>query len=139
MRCARCAATICARPAFGSRAQRLRSLLWALALGATLFSGRASAETITLGDDRLPTTLLKPDGAGSFPAVVMMHDCSGLGPLSSGAPGRWAKQLLSQGYVVILPDSFSTRGFPNGICTDTSKDRFEVRPFVRARDARAAR
>ena len=69
----------------------------------------------------------------------MLHDCSGLGPRSSGAPGRWAKELLSQGYVVILPDSFSTRGFPNGICTDTSKNRFEVRPFVRARDARAAR
>ena len=69
----------------------------------------------------------------------MLHDCSGLGPRSSGAPGRWAKELLSQGYVVILPDSFSTRGFPDGICTDTSKGRFEVRPFVRARDARAAR
>ena len=117
----------------------MRSLLCALALGATLFSGRAAAEAISLGADRIPATLLKPDGAGPFPAVVMMHDCSGLGPSSSGAPGRWARELLSQGYVVILPDSFSTRGFPNGICTDASKRRFEVRPFVRARDARAAR
>jgi len=117
----------------------LRSLLCALALGATLFSGRAAAEAISLSADRIPATLLKPDGAGPFPAVVMMHDCSGLGPSSSGAPGRWARELLSQGYVVILPDSFSTRGFANGICTDASKRRFEVRPFVRARDARAAR
>jgi dienelactone hydrolase len=113
----------------------LRSLLYALALVA---SG-AAAEAITLGDERLPTTLLKPDGAGPFPAVVMMHDCSGLGPLSSGAPGRWAKELVARGYVVILPDSFSTRGYANGICTDASKGRFDVRPFVRARDARAAR
>jgi dienelactone hydrolase len=113
----------------------LRSLLCALALVAS----EAAAEAITLGDDRLPTTLVKPDGVGPFPAVVMMHDCSGLGPLSSGAPGRWTKQLLSQGYVVILPDSFSTRGYPNGICTDASKGRYDVRPFVRARDARAAR
>jgi dienelactone hydrolase len=113
----------------------LRSLL----LGLALLAGSATAQTITLGDDRLPTTLLKPDGDGPFPAIVLMHDCSGLGPSSSGAPGRWAKQLLSQGYVVILPDSFSTRGFANGICTDASKRRFEVRPFVRARDARAAR
>ena len=113
----------------------MRSLLYALALVAS----RASAEAITLGDERLPTTLQKPDGAGPFPAVVMMHDCSGLGPLSSGAPGRWAKELVARGYVVILPDSFSTRGYPNGICTDASKGRFDVRPFVRARDARAAR
>ena len=113
----------------------MRSLFLALALVAS----EVCAEAITLGDDRLPTTLHKPDGPGPFPAVVMMHDCSGLGPRSSGAPGRWAKELLSQGYVVILPDSFSTRGYPNGVCTDASKGRFDVRPFVRARDARAAR
>ena len=110
-----------------------------LALALALVASAAAAENITLGEDRLPATLLKPDGDGPFPAVVMMHDCSGLGPRSSGAPGRWAKQLLSQGYVVVMPDSFSTRGFPHGICTDASKARFDVRPFVRARDARAAR
>jgi dienelactone hydrolase len=113
----------------------LRSLLLALAFVA---SG-AAAEAITLGDDRIPATLLEPEGAGQFPAVVMMHDCSGLGPRSSGAPGRWANELRAQGYVVILPDSFSTRGYPNGICTDASKGRSKVRPVVRARDARAAR
>jgi len=25
-----------------------------------------------------------------------MHDCSGLGPRSSGAPGRWAKELVAR-------------------------------------------
>jgi hypothetical protein len=35
----------------------------------------------------LPTELYKPDGAGPFPAIVIMHDCSGLGPRSSGALG----------------------------------------------------
>lgn len=113
----------------------MRSLLCALALVAS----EAAAEAITLGADRIPATLLKPDGAGPFPAVVMLHDCSGLGPRSSGAPGRWTKELIGRGYVVILPDSFSTRGYPDGICTDASKGRFNVRPFVRAGDARAAR
>jgi dienelactone hydrolase len=113
----------------------LRSLLCALALVAS----EASAEAITLGADRIPATLLKPDGAGPFPAVVMMHDCSGLGPRSSGAPGRWTKELIGRGYVVILPDSFSTRGYPDGICTNASQGRSNVRPFVRAGDARAAR
>jgi dienelactone hydrolase len=81
---------------------------------------------------------MKPEGTGPFPAIVMMHDCSGLGPRSSGAPGRWAKELVAQGYVIVMPDSFSTRGFPNGVCTDASPKRVDVRPGVRVRDAREA-
>ena len=93
---------------------------------------------MTLGEDKIPARLEKPQGAGPFPAVVLLHDCSGLGPRSSRAPGRWAEKLLDWGYVVIIPDSFSTRGFPNGICTDDSKGRADVRPIRRARDARVA-
>jgi len=65
----------------------------------------------------VPIAIDKPDGPGPFPAVVMLHDCSGLGPGSSGAPGRWAKALVALGYVVALPDSFATRGYPQGVCT----------------------
>jgi hypothetical protein len=57
--------------------------------------------------EQIPAKLFKPDGAGEFPAVVIMHDCSGLGPRSSGAPNRWAKELLIYGYVVLIPDSFN--------------------------------
>jgi len=113
----------------------LRSLF----LGLAFLASAATAENVTLGAERIPATLLRPDGAGPFPAVVMMHDCSGLGPSSSGAPGRWTKELLGRGYVVILPDSFSPRGYPDGICTNAAKGRSAVRPIVRARDARAAR
>ena len=67
--------------------------------------------------ETIPATILKPDGNGPFPAIVMLHDCSGLGPRSSGAPRRWADLLVGQGYVIILPDSFSSRGFPEGVCT----------------------
>jgi dienelactone hydrolase len=88
--------------------------------------------------EQIPVTLLKPDGAGPFPAVVIMHDCSGLGPRSSGAPDRWAKDLLSQGYVVLIPDSFTTRGHAGGVCTNASPSRAEVNPFRRVRDAYAA-
>jgi len=69
---------------------------------------------------------------------VIMHDCSGLGPRSSGSPGRWAEKLLDWNYVVIIPDSFGTRGWPDGVCTNASKGRRDVRPMRRARDARAA-
>ncbi|HUQ25402.1 MAG TPA: dienelactone hydrolase family protein [Burkholderiales bacterium] len=112
----------------------MRSLL----LGLALFAGAAAAENVTVGEDRIPARLLKPEGNGPFPAVVIMHDCSGLGPRSSGAPGRWAELLLDRGYVVFLPDSFGTRGYPNGVCTEASKGRLDVRPGRRARDARAA-
>jgi len=88
--------------------------------------------------EEIPITLLKPDGPGPFPAVVIMHDCSGLGPRSSGAPGRWARELLGRGYVIVIPDSFTTRGHAGGVCTDPSRSRAEVNPGRRARDAYAA-
>ena len=81
----------------------------------------------------IPLEILKPVGPGPFPAVVVLHDCSGLGPRSSGSPRRWAKLLLDQGYVVAMPDSFSTRGFANGVCTEPNRD--GVGPLRRARDA----
>ncbi len=43
--------------------------------------------------EEIPITISKPEGSGPFPAVVIMHDCSGLGPRSSGAPARWAREL----------------------------------------------
>ena len=54
--------------------------------------------------EQIPATMLKPEGPGPFPAVVIMHDCSGLGQRSSGAPIRWARELLERGYVIVLPD-----------------------------------
>jgi dienelactone hydrolase len=86
----------------------------------------------------IPIKLLKPDGPGPFPAVVILHDCSGLGPRSSGAPDRWAGELVKQGYAVAIPDSFTTRGFANGVCTDASPNRAEVNPARRVRDAYTA-
>src|ERR1044072_6365246 len=87
---------------------------------------------------QIPVKLLKPNGSGPFPAIVIMHDCSGLGPRSSGAPERWAKELSGLGYVILMPDSFSTRGFAEGMCTDPSPNRREVSPVRRAADAYAA-
>ena len=125
----------------------LRPVTTALALGLCLaaggcagaISGLSIATTTPSGTiEQIPVELSKPDGSGPFPAVVIMHDCSGLGPRSSGAPGRWAKELVGRGYVVILPDSFTTRGHPDGVCTDASRSRDDVSPARRVRDAYAA-
>ena len=88
--------------------------------------------------ERIPVTVVRPDGPGPFPAVVILHDCSGLGPRSSGAPGRWSRTLVTRGYVVMIPDSFTTRGFPDGVCTDASRSRGQVAPARRSIDAYAA-
>ena len=83
----------------------------------------------------IPATLIRPDGEGPFPALVIMHDCSGLGPRSSGAPARWAAELVPQGYVVLIPDSFTPRGFPDGVCFIPGSQSAPANGFVRATDA----
>lgn len=118
-------------------------------LGALLLGGMAGcagpvsdgAITTTAPNgarEAIPATISKPDGAGPFPAVVILHDCSGLGPRSSGAPERWARELGARGYVTVIPDSFTTRGHPDGVCTHASPGRAEVAPSRRVRDAYAA-
>jgi dienelactone hydrolase len=101
----------------------------------------ASTVTIVSTTDgqpqELPASLLRPLGTGPFPAVVMLHDCSGRGPHASGAAGRWGRLLASEGYVVIIPDSFAPRGFPDGVCT-LPLDAPTVLPLTRAGDALVA-
>lgn len=111
-----------------------------LALCASVLGGCVGTSVTSIPTDtgeQIPTTVQKPDGPGPFPAVVIMHDCSGLNPGSSGAPDRWARELLARGYVVVLPDSFTTHGFPAGVCTNPSPSRNNVSPANRARDAYA--
>jgi len=127
-----------------------RSALWAARFATTLglaaalsacASGEPGAPTTTGPgpiSDGVPFTITKPGGPGPFPAVVIMHDCSGLGPRSSGAPGRWAKELVARGYLVMLPDSFTPRGVPDGVCINPPPRGTDVGPDRRARDAFAA-
>jgi dienelactone hydrolase len=118
--------------------RRRLAALGALWLSAAILGGCAGA-TAAPGGARppLPTSVEKPHGPGPFPAIVIMHDCSGLGTGSSGAPDRWAKELVGRGYVVLMPDSFTERGFPNGVCTDASPSRMDVSAARRADDAYA--
>jgi len=45
---------------------------------------------------------------------------------------------VRRGYVVLIPDSFGTRGFADGVCRDPSPARASVGPVRRAGDAYAA-
>lgn len=79
---------------------------------------------------KIPIALYRPGGAGPFPAIVLLHHCGGI----HGVTVDWRKRLVSWGYVVAVPDSFATRGFPSGVCRDGTK----VTGATRALDAYAA-
>jgi dienelactone hydrolase len=113
----------------------MKAALLVLCLSGALLGGCAGASTVSgTGEQQIPMTVSRPDGAGPFPAVVIMHDCSGLGPASSGAPGRWARELVRRGYVVVLPDSFTPRGVPDGVCITAPPRGTDVGHVRRARD-----
>jgi dienelactone hydrolase len=64
-----------------------------------------------------PTTitgyLYKPEGPGPFPAVVALHGCNGAVDEKGTVRelyGAWGERLSKDGYLVLLPDSFGSRG-----------------------------
>ncbi len=75
--------------------------------------------------------LTRPSGDGPFPAVVLLHGCSGLPP-SLSRMGEWAEWYRARGWVSIILDSFGPRGVASVCGTN------EVNPYDRAGDAYAA-
>jgi dienelactone hydrolase len=93
----------------------LRTLLFALAAGLSSTGALAAAEPIDIpdGDLTLHATLYRPEGPGPFPAVVALHDCGGLNQRPNTEAqlySEWAKMLVGNGFVVLFPDSFGSRG-----------------------------
>jgi dienelactone hydrolase len=81
--------------------------------------------------------LLRPSGAGPFPAIVAMHGCGGLLTSKGQLRSRemdWAERVVAAGYAVLFPDSFTARGVRE-ICTASSRSIF---PKDRADDVAAA-
>ena len=63
---------------------------------------------------RLSALQFRPDGAGPFPALVLLHGCSGMytpGGYITASYLRWAELLAEDGYVALLVDSFNPRGY----------------------------
>jgi dienelactone hydrolase len=66
--------------------------------------------------DRIQGYLAKPDGAGPFPAVIGLHGCAEMHDTSKQ---RLVDQLVGWGYVVLLVDSYATRGIDHA-CTSNA-------------------
>jgi dienelactone hydrolase len=68
---------------------------------------------------RLEGLVLRPPGAGPFPALVMLHGCMGLRTRGGAIQAKlrfWAEHLRHLGYVTLLVDSFTPRGIDE-VCT----------------------
>jgi dienelactone hydrolase len=78
----------------------------------------------------LDARLYRPDGPGPFPAVVLMHGCSGLTAVQESA----ARLLRDRGYVALVVDGFSARG----VETTCGRAYASPTPRERVEDARAA-
>jgi dienelactone hydrolase len=102
-------------------------ILWIVLLGACAPTGELAAGP---GAPEIPIKVYQPKGAGPFPAMVVLHHCGGIRSVTVD----WTKRLVEWGYVVAVPDSFTPRGYPKGVCGDGSKVNFTTR----AADAYAA-
>jgi len=70
--------------------------------------------------------IVRPEGAGPFPAAVLMHGCHGVAKQTFA----WADWLARRGYVALVVDSYGPRGEPadcqEGPPDDTTpRDRFD--------------
>ena len=93
---------------------------WATPLERVEFEGASQrlASGGLIAGDRIQGYLAKPEGAGPFPAVIGLHGCAGM-------PGTTKRKLVDElvgwGYVVLLVDSFTTRGIQHA-CTGGVSD-----------------
>jgi dienelactone hydrolase len=122
----------------GSEMYKKQILLAMLILGIAVQLGFADPikfkSTSTDKDGKplsLTGILTKPEGDGPFPAIVLLHGCSGL-QHSKSRSELWSNRLLSWGYVTLQLDSFGPRNVSN-ICTDIGE--IFAMCFTRAQDA----
>ena len=95
-----------------------------LALGLALVSPVAAQQPPMAKDLEFPSApvqlsefsvpemvLLKPDGPGPFPALVLHHQCGGLrrGQWHNQSMRDWAVKAVNRGYVVLLINSLGPR------------------------------
>jgi dienelactone hydrolase len=111
--------------------------IWRTLAALLLMAGVAHAEDITLpGPDgiELKSRLFQPPRAGPVPAIVLLHGCGGPFP---SRDKQWTDLFTNAGQIVLLPDSFSSRGL--GSQCNTAEGQRTVTPGgLRRRDALAA-
>lgn len=98
--------------------RRLTLPILAALLGPVMGAAGVCAETaepVEIAQEglKLKGYVYRPEGKGPFPAMVALHGCDGLaGRGTPVAPryGEWGERLVAGGFVVLFPDSFTSRG-----------------------------
>lgn len=112
---------------------------WSIGMGALTVlivmsgcaTGRVAFTNLTPGAPvRITATLHTPDGAGPSPAIVILHGCGGVAPIHT----TWARRFTAEGYVALIVDSYTARGFAE-LC---SKDGPDIPTTARFEDAMGA-
>lgn len=111
------------------------ALVASIAVEGWLGNGRIDALTNTrmssAGNPDVRAFVARPDGAGPFPAVIMVHEWWGL----NGEIIEKAEELARQGYVVVAPDTLrgsSTGWIPRAIYQVATADTAQVNSDVDA-------
>ncbi len=86
-------------------------------LGLLAGFGMAQAEPemaqVPAEDVALNAIIYRPAGLGPHPAVIALHGCGGLFNANGRPSARhadWGQRLAAQGFLVVMPDSFGSRG-----------------------------
>jgi dienelactone hydrolase len=89
---------------------------WATPLQRVEFESAAQrfvAGGVPSPGDRIQADLAKPDGAGPFPAAIVLHGCAGM---HQATKQKLAYDLVGWGYVALLVDSHTSRRIDQ-VCT----------------------
>lgn len=92
----------------------------AATIAAALLAGCGTTVASHAGPVTLPRPgmlggeLYRPAGPGLFPAVIVLHGCSGIRPNQVA----WAEWLRSESYAALVLDSFGGRGI-RSLCGDS--------------------
>jgi dienelactone hydrolase len=113
-------------------------LVLALVIASTLTLAACASTVKIKGRTSIPDetplilkgSLMKPQGDGPFPAVVLLHGCNGI----DDRQHIWAWRLKKWGYVSLVVDSLEPRGVSN-VCSGMSAPD----PTVRGWDAHSAK
>ncbi|WP_342360588.1 dienelactone hydrolase family protein [Terrarubrum flagellatum] len=128
----------------------IRLLLAVATLALTQMRPASAQEPVAFrsldNETTLKAHLSRPAGEEKRPAVVLMHGCSGLLDRNGRILGlyqAWARTLAAKGYVALVVDSASSRGFGQ-TCTagpqrrtmlrDRPKDAYAALQYLQAQD-----
>jgi dienelactone hydrolase len=109
-------------------ARALTAGAWATPLERVEFE--SASQRLVAGEafspgDRIQGDLAKPDGAGPFPAVIVLHGCAGIHDTTKQ---KLVDELVAWGYVILFVDSYATRRIDHACTSSAFATFFRRRP-----------